>query len=154
MDDYLILQYDQSLKQQATEGILTWYVDKAYYSNARGSVCDVEMVLLNASLDIQFNDCCIVETDLILYNAYNTNNNGWNPINVLTDNVGAQRIGKLPIYRTTARPYKISVKFRQLDGTPYDLTQGNFGTFIIFKFSYQDPEKAQDEYLNTSYKTL
>lgn len=154
MDDYLILRYDEAIKTSEASGILTWYVDKAYYSNDRGTVCDVEMVMLNASLDVTFNDCCVVETDLAVYNVYNTKNDGWNVINVLTDNVAAQRIGKLPVYRTPARPHKISVKFRSLNGTGFDLSTGDFGCFCVLKFSYDDPKKETADYIETSYKTL
>lgn len=154
LSDYLILQSSKADMTKATSGIMTFYIDNQYYSNTRGSVCDVKMIMCNASIDVAFNDCCIIDCDLALQNAYNNENDVFNPFQIISDSVATSRIGEIPNYRTRARPQKISIRLRSIDGTPFDLTQDNFGAFFIFEFTYKDVEKEISNYVGENYKFL
>ena len=155
MDDYLVLHSNQAdASSDLTNGQLTFYLGNEYYTNARGSICDVELVLFNASIDVLFNDACLVQTDLPLVNCYNNENSNFNVLGILSDNVGAQRIGSSPVYRTNARPQKITFRLQSLDSSFYDLTDGNFGGVFVLKFSYDDPQENVQEFTQSFYNTL
>jgi hypothetical protein len=154
MDDYLILHSQNAETGGLANGLLTFYLDQQYYSNARGSICDVEMVMVNCSVDVQFNDACLVETSLPIHNGYNNENSQFYTMAILTDNTATQRIGSSPIYRTTARPQQITLRLSRLDRTFYDLTAGNFAGVFILKFSYENEEEEVKAYTETLYNTL
>ncbi len=154
MDDYLILHSQNAETGDLANGILTFYLDQQYYSNARGAICDVEMVMVNASIEVAFNDACLIETSLPILNAYNNENSQFFTMGILSDNVASQRIGSSPIYRTNARPQQITFRFSRLDRTTYDLTAANFASVIILKFSYENEEEEVKAYTETLYNTL
>lgn len=154
MDDYLILHSQNAETGGLADGLLTFYLDHQYYTNARGSICNVEMVMVNASVEVEFNDACLVELDLPLLNAYNNENSQFYTYAILTDNVATQRIGSSPIYRTNARPQKITIRLSKIDRTFYDLTAGNFGAVFILRFSYENEEEEVKAYTETLYNTL
>jgi len=154
MDDYLILHSQNAETGDLANGILTFYLDQQYYSNARGPICNVEMVMVNCSIDVAFNDACLVETSLPILNGYNNQNSQFFTMAILTDNVATQRIGSSPIYRTNARPQQITLRLSKLNGTQYDLTTGDFGGVFILKFSYEEEEEEVKAYTETLYNTL
>jgi hypothetical protein len=110
--------------------------------------------MVNCSVDVQFNDACLVETSLPIHNGYNNENSQFYTMAILTDNTATQRIGSSPIYRTTARPQQITLRLSRLDRTFYDLTAGNFAGVFILKFSYENEEEEVKAYTETLYNTL
>ena len=152
LSDYLILHSSNADMSKATSGVMIFYIDNQYYSNTRGPVCDVKLIVCNASLEVANNDCCIVESDLGLQNAYNSNNDVFNPMYSFKDNVITQV--HVPSYRIGARPQKIAIRLRSLDGTPFNLTQNNFSASFIFEFKYENVKDEIDDYVDSSYKTV
>ena len=156
MDDYLTLRSSEA-DERFDNGVISWYIPSNYYTSARGTVCDVNLTLYNVCClpaDLPGNEFFTVETSLPIYNNHDTKNDGWNVMGIITNQNGTARIGEMPVYRTAARPGKISVMVRR--GTDVGLdwtdTTNNSGVFV-FKFSYEDPDEAVDEYQAGLYKT-
>lgn len=156
MDDYLTLR-SVDANYKGADGILTWYIPDNYYTNNRGSICDFEICLYNVCCnpaDLPGTEYFTVETDLPSYNNSDTTNDNWSVCGIITNTGTTQRIGDLPIYRTTAKPNKISILIRRANDQRLDWTSSDNSGIFVFRFMYSNPEEETKDYINTFYKTL
>ena len=150
--DILVLRSEDGIETRTTNGSVntdeySFNINPNYYSNTRGSVCEVELVDFSVLGNVFFSHYGFVECNLNHYNLTDTQNQEFFFMKSLGVYL-APNTNNISVL-TKSQPTSIKVRLKY-SGTA--LTDPNYN--FVFKFNYLNVEEVQRDFNSVSTKTI
>lgn len=150
--DILVLRSEDAVETRTTNGSVntdeySFNINPNYYSNVRGSVCEVELVDFSVLGQPIASSVGFIECNLNHYNLTDTQNQEF----IFMKSLGiylAPNTNNISVL-TKSQPTSIKVRVKYSGG---QLTEPNYN--FVFKFNYFNVEQVQQDFNSVSTKTI